>query len=393
MSEAKYTRPLSAVERVWLVADRMTSPFVNQLVLEGEGELVVERWREAVERAAEANPGVRVVLKGCLKGSRWVAAGPTPPVVEVDGSEWDGRCERGAPFLRRALLPKTGPTAEILLVQGAVPRVVVRTHHAMSDGRGTLCFVEDIFRVLRGKGPIGCDSTLDDVTLAKELGAEEGEVRKEDCLAPTGEARPEEAGVRWRRVTLSGRPSRLLPKVAVMLAREAREYGEGRVRFDVPVDMRAQRPELRSTANLTGMLHLDVPEDATDESLLADLREQLDAKAETRIDRGLEVLRSLPLWFMSWAGGVAVKRVQKRGRYISSGVLSNLGRLPLAEFEGGGFATRLGFFIPPGAESQPFFLALCGHDEGVELVATSPKTLATDERLEKLLESLADEAV
>ena len=389
-----YERTLSATERIWLAADRITPPFAVPLVLEGEGKLDVKAWKIAVDRAAEANPGMRAVLKGTLKRTRWVDCGVAPPVREIDGNAWDGHGPEGAPFLQRTIFPLSGPTTEVLLLSGAQPRVIFRAPHALTDGRGMLCFVEDVFRVLRGEDPIGTDSTLKDLSLARSLGSGDAMKRVKDCLTPSGAIASADPGVRWRRVTLTGHPSRLLPRVVLAVARSAwgqLDHGDsGRVRIEIPVDMRPKQPGLRSTGNLTGMLYMDIPPDADEDSITTEILALLESVDEARIIKGLEALSSLPVWLIAWLGKLALKNIHHKGRFRSSAVVSNLGRLPLAKFQGGGFSARTGFFIPPGADTQPFFLAMCGNGEGVEFVASMPRVLATDGRLERLLESLID---
>jgi len=45
----RYTRQLSPIERLWIVADTLYPPFVSQLVLEGEGEFDLPAWQRAAE--------------------------------------------------------------------------------------------------------------------------------------------------------------------------------------------------------------------------------------------------------------------------------------------------------------------------------------------------------
>lgn len=391
-----YQRPLSPVERIWLVADRLCPPFVNQLVLEGDpaaGPALDEgAWRTAVEAAAAVNPGSRLVLRGVLGGSRWVAA-PAPPAVRtVDGRAWDGRGPEGAPFLAEPLPPRGGPTCAVLLVEGAPPRVVVRTHHAVMDGRGTLSFVEDVFRALRGEAPVGAAARIDDATLGRSLDAGVGDRRTEDCLAPTGAPDGTEPGVRWRRVSLPGRPARLLPRLALALAAEARARAgaaaTGRVRFDVPVDLRPRRPGLRSTANLTGMLFVEVAPDDGPDDIARALARGLAERREVAAEPALAALRGVALGLLVAGARRGVRRNHGRARYAATAVLSNLGRLPLATFHGAGFRAETGFFIPPGTDSSPFFLATAGTEDRVELTASVPRVLATDGRLEAVLGTL-----
>src|SRR4030042_6862588 len=76
-------RPLSATERIWLGFDGAFSPYANQAVLEGRGNLDFEHLKSAVETASTANPGSRLVLSGSLRGSFWRDSGVTPRVRKV----------------------------------------------------------------------------------------------------------------------------------------------------------------------------------------------------------------------------------------------------------------------------------------------------------------------
>ena len=67
-----------------------------------------------------------------------------------------------------------------------------------------------------------------------------------------------------------------------------------------------------------------------------------------------------------------------------------LGRLPLDQLAYPGFTTRSAFFIPPGTEGNPLFLALCGVEGGVQLIGTAPARLGDGGRLEAVLQRLGD---
>ena len=137
------------MERVWLAADRIQGPFVNQLVIEGSGTLLPSLLRSAVDAAGTVHPGMRVRLQGWLGWSRWKADGRGPDFRVVSGERWDGMSPRGAPFLEEPLDPRRGAVCEVLWVEGPTPRVVIRSHHAVTDGRGASLFTDDVFRALR----------------------------------------------------------------------------------------------------------------------------------------------------------------------------------------------------------------------------------------------------
>ena len=95
MSEKKYWRKMSYNDRLFAVAGKICQPGMNQFICEGDGVFDVEKWQSAVNVASAANPGSRIILKGHLNRSRWVDSGLNPPVIEVDGSGWDGMSPEG----------------------------------------------------------------------------------------------------------------------------------------------------------------------------------------------------------------------------------------------------------------------------------------------------------
>ena len=386
------SRPLTGTERVWLVADRLLPPFVNQLVVEGDGALDVGALRAAVASASAVHPGARLALRGWLRGARWVAQDAPPPVVAVDGGGWDGTGPDGAPFLMRPLPPREGPTVELLVVSGDPPRLVVRSHHAVMDGRGTWLFVEDCLRALRGEAPVGAPlDPVRDVDLARGTGAVPLPRPGFDRVAPTGLAGAG-AGARWRRVRYNGEPRGLLARLGVALWRASRRWTDGPLRLQVPVDLRRHTPELRWTGNLTGMVTAELdPLMATPDpaaALRARLAEASAGPEAAATIVASEVLRGFPLWLMGLVGRRDTARELRTGEYLASAVFSNLGRQDLAALAAPGFQPRHAFWIPPAGVSLPLFLAASGDPEGVDLVAAMPVGLASDGRLEALLADL-----
>lgn len=384
-----YTRRLSPVERVWLVADALEPPFAPALVLQGEGTLGPAAFERAVELAAEANPGMRVVLRGWLGWSRWVATGPLPRVRVADGSGWDARSPEGAPWLSEPLDPRRGPVVELTLLTGPTPRVLVRMHHSVTDGRGLFLFLDDVFCALRGEALAGSTSEVTDLELARRLAPAKNPRRREDCLAPTGARRGGDPRSTWRRVSVPGRFSRALPAVLCCIARAARSHGAGEVRIGVPVDLRTRTQTERSTANLTGIMDLAIPTGATAASVQAAMDDALAAHRAAAFVLEAEFILGVPLWLATAVARASTRRVCRNDRYDSSGTVSNLGRVPLERFSGAGFRARAAFFIPPGTPSHACFVVLCGHEGGIEAVVTMPRDLASEGRLDALTAEIA----
>jgi hypothetical protein len=388
------------VERTWIAADMMNPPFVNQLVLEGHPEadaLDARVWEAAVREVASAQPGCRLRLRGHLKWASWVADGPVPPVRVVDGRAWSGLDAEGAPFLSERLPYRLGPTAELLLVTGRPGRVVVRTHHATMDGGGTLTFVEDLFRALRGEPPLGAPVTdCTDETLARRVpGLRPLPLTPADAPSLLGPATPAPFRTTWRRLRVPGRPSKLLGRVAMALLGAAGEYGRGRVPVGVPVDMRQFHPEIRSNANLTGMVRLELgafrDRPGAESAIMEEVRRLLAAREDARNVVGMGFLRWTALYGMKVVGTLLSKANLRKDRYDTVAVISNLGRLPLNRYVGAGFQARRGFFIPPSNPALPLFLAMSGGPEGVEVCVTTGLGHCSGGRFDAFMERLAQE--
>ncbi len=374
-------RSISGVEWVWLAADRIAPPFCNQLVVEGDGAGVgYDELVDAVSAAAEVQPGSRVRRRGQL----WVADGGAPRVRAVDGAGWDGRGPDGAPFLR-VPLPPAHATCEVLSVTGGdVPRLVFRTHHAAMDGQGTLLFADAVCAALRGEAPRPAEAgPTTDASLAASAGRSAEPAVPIDCPPPVrGVSGGASRGVTWRRRRVAGRFRRMLPRLAVAVAAAAGEP----CRVDVPVDLRPLRPDLRSSANLTGLVRLPVAPADDIVAVTTRLRGLLDARAGADFVLAASALRRLPLAVIAAGGKAKAARQLTLGRYGTTATLSNLGRLDLDRFAAPGFTPRASFFIPPGSPGLPLFVACNGDAAGVEICATMPAALASHGRLEGLLD-------
>jgi hypothetical protein len=390
-SDSMPERPVSGVERLWLAADRLAPPFVNQMVIEGrEGgpHADLERWGEALAEVARLQPGCRLRLAGSLRRTRWVADGPIPRVVEVDGSLWDGVQPEGAPFLMRPLDPVRGPVVELLIVRGTPPRVVLRTHHAAMDGMGTMLAAEGLFSVLRGDAPdvAGLGGPID-LEIARESGRSAEEAPPLDLAPPfDGVSAGIEAGVTWRRRRFEGSPRRLVARLATRIARVV----GAPIRVDVPVDLRRMRPGLRSNANLTGLVRLPVAPTQGSVQVAADLAGRVEAGEASDFVLAADRFRNLPLALLESGGRSAARAAISLGRFGTTATLSNLGRIEPGRLTGGGFAARRVFFVPPGSPGLPLFVALSGDPEGVEICASAPMGLAADGRLDRLLDRLME---
>ncbi|WP_144391871.1 peptide synthetase [Pleionea sediminis] len=393
-----YKRTLTPVERYYVSCDNHKpphkTPCLNQMMLEGIGDFDESKWQKAVEIASQKNPGSRLVLSGKLGFSKWKASNKPARLRIVDGSNWDGMSDANCPFQGAALPPFEGPTTEVVLIKGNPARIAVRTHHGAMDGRGTQTFIDDVFRVLNGEEPLGENSTITDLELAKQINGGEqrfGEFIPDDAIPPTGKPDGNSQGSHWIRRRLPGKHKQVLAKAAIAISELTNRFGESNTRIQLPVDMRPRAEGIRSTGNLTGTIMMNVNPSTTPDEWDNTIRQLIEEQREAELPRfassiPLNWFGWLPLSLMKYANKkLSVKRLTT-GLYRTHAIISNLGRLPISNYSGGGFEAKCGFFIPPEFEATAFFLTMSGSPDGIDFVLRIPNVLATNNRMEKALD-------
>lgn len=387
----RYTRKVSSTERVYLANSRICPPFANQLISEGEGFFDISLWKKAVETASEANPGSRLILRGVLNGSRWIDSGIAPRVREVDGSKWSGVDPENAPFLLEPLDPINGPTCEFLLVHGNPLRVICRTLHAVMDGVGSALWAIDVYQALRGQKCSGSSSSITEQQLAKSFQKQGRTPAPHKFIPPTGKPEKGVSGVYWHTYKARAKDKRLLPKTAILLAREAWRHSKGPVRIAVPVDLRWRQPGLQSTGNLTNFIYITVEPHTTTEDIARSMSKQLNERYDGMLYWGDEITRFMPTFLIEKAIKKESIQKQETGLYRNSAVISKMPSLPTELFNGGGFKTTNYYGVPPLMELIPFFIGIgtFGGDT-VNFIAGGPKCLMSNGRLEATMERLIE---
>lgn len=388
-----YTRKVSVNERLWLLYNQICPPYMNQFVLIGPNEIDIEKFKVAVEKASEANPGSRVILKGFLGTCRWVDSRITPQIREINENRFFNSELGKAPFMKDSLSPKKR-NCEILIIHGNPNRIAFRTNHAVMDMRGTFMWMYDIFQALENKPMLGTDSTLSDFELAGRIKKNEGGPKNlGGCIAPTGRAIGNERGFDWMELKIKAQYSSMLGQVALILAKAAWEHEDGKVIFSIPVDLRSRDTQIKSSGNLSLPIFIEIKKDSTVQGISADISTKLKSMQECNYLTSLNFIKHIPLWLLKIATERMIAESQKKGRYIYSGILSNVSKIPLELFGGGGFVTEDLNCIAPGMENIPLFLGTGIYGGITGIGVTIPKVLSGNGRLEKIMDLFARELV
>ena len=389
-----FSKPALFLDRFFVALERNNRPqrpeCCIRLVIEGSGEIEESQLRAAVARASMAHPGSRLLLRR----GRWVASDRPVPVRVIDyAGATDLRSDKlvcGYDFLH-------GPTCAVQLVRRPATRLMICAHHSVMDGRGVMSFAEDVFRCLRGESPVGADDPIVYTDLAAPAAQPLQINRPSPAPLPVLPPATREEGYISMRRSVRGPVPRVLPTVLHALA--ARTFilspNQTHCCFLVPADLRAASKGVVSTGNLASALQIEVRRGEGPRTIAERIRRRLqDGEPASLIWRQswqMWLLNRLPVTALRGFLGL-LRWLRRRGLlgYMYTASVSNLGRMPVADYRAGAFVAETSFCIPPAMSTAAILLMLAGNGDNVEVTLTASRASADSEQLSALLDSIED---
>jgi len=397
-SEAVFSRKLSLPDLAYAASGyRRTdaNQVACQLIVEGNGEVPHTLLEQAVARAAALNPVGCMRLAGLWGCKYWRADGPSPRVRTLH-YEWDGQYHDGLEFLDGPLDIITGPVAEVIQVLGSKTYLVFRVHHAVADGVGTADFVQSIFDLLNQRQP--------ELFLSRLRLEHLPEGNLENRPAPIKRAVPPfplpqsvasttDRRRVWTRLTVPGKDSRILLRTILAVARTAHANEAGPVRILVPVNLRRHVPGKLASANLVGMIRLDVTEQDNMRTLLRQFSQRMERKEELPV-----AVRSLASRLAFWVPLFLLRKLErkiisshlKKSSFATTGTVSSIGMLDLERFSCAEFqaSTLWGFPVTP--LGTPLVILLTSSEHQSELILSANRSLLDYPGLQKLATDIGE---
>ncbi|MBW1649860.1 MAG: hypothetical protein JRJ44_04125 [Deltaproteobacteria bacterium] len=391
-----YKRKLSPYERFFLAKIDDKQFFSNQGIIEGEGVLDKKLWEKAVEKASAANPGSRVTLRGKLMTSQWVDTKKTPRIREIEDTKWDGLNSNNIPYLPDKLCPLNGPVCEVILIYGKQKRVIINSLHSVMDGKATIAWALDIFRALRGEQPIGSNSKLTDIELSKTFTNKSLSAISNKYIAPTGKPDTYEKGAIWIRKTVKGFINKAIPRISIILTKEASKLSNGKFCIMIPVDLRRRNKKITSVGNLTGNLFIEIDKNSTVNDIQKKIIYQLKNYYECMLPKHINIVKYIPIKLLHSSLKKVAKQKNKTGLFTYSGIITHLGRLHVNAFSGGGFIGKTWYSCNSmsGDDLPPLFISISeteSFNNHTNILIGISKPLASKGRLEKIVNSIINE--
>ena len=387
-----YRNP-SPLEFTYIAADLPHySPTVNQFFVIGDGDIDIDRLRSALITAVEANPAFKIKLQGYWGWRRWVE-GLLPSVDELEAPDWDSSSSERAPLLGNPIDLRRDPPCQVTKIR--TPKglhILFRTHHAISDGRGTVHLIKDTFRVLRGEAPLGSNSKITEWDIAMREERPEWKPHTETCLPVIkGTVDEELTGCQWYRFDWKGDKNKFAAKIiyACTLLAHA-HFGEGDVAFRIPADLRRYMAESEgfTAGNCSGAIDLDIKSDTS----LNEIRSMIIRAMRQKVDlspfhENFKYVKWMPK-SMFRVHPNSMKRMHKQQRYRVSGIVSYMGEIDNDQFHCEGFKPFEQFGVPIPFDNHPLYVAACTYNDITNIIIGCPRAVCTMPELKAFCEEL-----
>lgn len=351
-----------------------------------EGELDADAnldWASALAQAAAANPGCRLRLVGLRQRARWLSDGAMPALRFLPDQVWDGYSSTGDEFIYATPLSlEAGPCCELIIVGRQSLKVIFRVSHAVMDGLGAAHFLAEIFRALRGEPLLGSNASFTDIELARHLPKNPPPARSRHRIPPLmAEARSDEPGGIWKRITLPGPQPHLQARIIHAIADYCQRSHAQPARIAIPVSLKRHVPDLHATTNFTSMLYLTVTADESTDSIRRRIAERLAQNADANYPWIVELIRYLPLHWLDRL--VTVNKSSYRNPYIAeTALVTNLGSFKRTIFAAPGFHATTAYGLP---QKENAFITLIGFQNRFEVLVGMYKVFANEGRLDDFM--------
>ena len=362
-------------------------PRENTLILEGEGDMDAAELQRAVDLASAANPGSHLRLRGDSFLARWSTDGEIARVRKVENSTWDGLSSKGSGFIYETpLLIRNGISCEFVIARNTALNktfLIFRNLHAVMDGIGSMHFLREVFRALRGEPLVGSNASFRDTDLMQSVGGEKNEQVdfKSKPAYATGGVEGDEIGDAWQRVTIAGPVPWILARVSGILAEHATALSDRVARIAVPVNLRRHNPAIQSTMNYSNVAYVDLKKGEGMAHFQKRLHKALNKKADTYYVPVLGLAKLLPMSLMDRLL-CRNRKTYRSDRIFETAMVSDIGVFRSSEFSFGNFQAHEIYGVPIAGNT---FCLLSAMENLVSITLGMPKVYASNGRLKRLV--------
>lgn len=371
-----FYRNVSFSEHLYLNIAKLYPPFCLHMVIEGKGKFELHEIQDALKRVADKNLGCRLVYQ---KG-KWFDSKQNPPVRVLEENDFQNISDL---LSLNSMDIQKGSTAEVY-VSGE--RIIFRASHAVMDAKGIQFWAEETFRALRKEEPLGTTSTMTDHELLHSLEKKKSRVSTHFSYAPAGGNTFLDSGFVCSEASFTEGHTGFVAKTAACLMARAHMQGHQTLRFMIPVDLRGKLPHIRTTANMTSPLIIDVHAGDKWEHIYANIIKALQDNQERAVSSLDRIYALLPPFALA---GIH-KLCLARKKFPFSATISHIGHVDLMALSYPDFKATSAFFLPLNMPAMPLTIVSAESGGVLKVYASSLKSPDGNNELEKILQDIGN---
>ncbi len=342
-------RSISCNEQLYLDMQDLMNTFAMQFVLEYEGIIDKHKLEDAINFVLRnTNDSNLMLFNKC-----WYKSNENIKVKFIDISSEDVFEDD---FFKEKIDYRSHSLEVYLLKHYDKRYIVFKLLHSVSDGKGALLLVENIFKKLKDEELLKCTNSFNEQDLVKDIAIHDKKIN----LIPKFKFKGNVNIIKkytpsWGVFSIDGYHSGIIAKIASALSKH---FENDSVNFMIPVDIRRHLDKYQ-LGNMTLPIFLSASKNETWEEINGRLLYALKNKEELN-KKSIEYFgyKNIPKFFRNIVVNFIKRYFNIKKLYMNGSIISYLGRVDVKNFSNEMFKIVDFISLPVQSPFEPFSISI-----------------------------------
>lgn len=242
-------RRISCNEQLYLDMQDLMNTFAIQFILEYEGIVDKKKLENAIKYVLSKSNDTNLMLVNNYWNKSMEDIKIKDISIKTDDLFEDDFFKKKIDYKKHSL--------EVYLLKHLNKKYIVfRLLHSVSDGKGAIAFVDNVFRRLKNESLVQCSNSFNEQDLVKDITVFNKNIKLKPRYKFDGEINNVKYYIpRWNVVSVSGYHSGVIAKIAYVLSKY---FENDEINFMIPVDVRRYLDNDKYLGNMTLPIFLNV---------------------------------------------------------------------------------------------------------------------------------------
>lgn len=379
----KVVRKISCNEQLYLDIQDVLNTSAIQFIFEYKGIVEKEKLENAINIVLEEvnDSNLKLIKKNWVKSDK---------KINIEDVNIETELLLDDDFFNRKVNYKTHSLEVYLLNHFEKKYIAFIMLHSVSDGKGALKFIDNVFKKLNDEEVIKCDNSINEQDAFKD----KCKYNKKIEIMPKYKMDFEVNKIKkyspmWKLISIDGYSVGVVAKIAHALKSY---FKNDEVKFMIPVDMRRHLDNDNYLGNLTLPVFFNVSKDDSWQEVNGKLlfalknKEELNKKSleyfgYSKIPYGI---RKLMIKFM-------IGYINNKKLFSMGSIISFLGRIDISKYSNDKFEVVDFMSFPLHQPGTPLEFVIVETNNKTNIVVSSYKDLINEEKLNEILAKIKNE--